>query len=267
MRLAILAIAFIFVAPVICAGEAEQDLQLTVEKVWDTRATADWPQLKLLIRVKSGALKDAKRKKIQLIRAEDNLGNDLRTKDFNNSNEDFSVIDKIDEASAFIMIDLRLPPDKATHIKKIEGILELYIPDFDSKAKLILPDFSQKLKSGFYFQQNILAPKAQGSSQSQKGEISLHATYGLSTADDLDYQGDIVNIQIVDKDNKVIDVVLIDKEGNEIIPKEVSRSEEKTNLRYRFYADPTQIADAVVYLRTYKAVKIIPIEYGNIPLP
>lgn len=267
MRLTILATVAIFLSPIICAGQAEKELQLSIEKVWDTRGTAEWPQLKVLMRVTSDDLKDAKRKKIQLLRAEDNLGNELRTQDFNDSNNDFSKIDKIDDTSAAIEIDLRLPPGRATRIKKIEGILELYIPGFDAKAKVILPNFSQRLRNGFYSESNILAPKGQGPAQAQKDEISLQATYGLSSAKDTDYQGDIINIHIVDKSKKVIDVVLIDENGNEIMPEEVSRSEEKTDLRYRFHADATQIADAAVYLRTYKAVKIIPFEYANIPLP
>lgn len=266
MRFILLTTTLLFISPAVFAQGSPGGLQLAIEEVCYNRTVADSPKLEILTIVKSDYLKKAKRKRIQIVRAQDNLGNELKLKEFNMVNEDFSIIDKRDDTSAAMLIELKFPSEAATHINKLEGNLELYIPDFDSKAKLVLPNFSEKLARGFYFEKNIFALKSRRSSQPPKFEASLRATYSLSSADS-EEASHIINIQIEDKGKKVLDVVLIDREGNDILPGEVSLLEDKTDLRYRFYVHPREIADLVIYLRTYSAIQILPLEYKNIPLP
>jgi len=266
VRLAILTITLFFIPLAVFAQGAPGGLQLAIEEVRYNRTVADSPKLEIVTIIKGDYLKKAKRKRMQIVRAQDNLGNELKLKEYNLANEDFSIIDKRDDVSAAILIELKYPSEGATQITKVEGNLELYIPDFDSKAKLVLPDFSEKLARGFYFEKNIFALQSQRSSQPPKFEASLRATYSLSSADS-EEATHIINIQIEDKGKKVLDVMLTDREGNDVLPGDVILSEDKTDLRYRFYRHPREIADLVIYLRTFSAIQILPLEYKSIPLP
>ncbi len=266
MRFVILAIAFLFLSPVAFANETESDLQWMIEEVRDTRTTANWSRLEILTKAKSSLLKDAKRERIQIIKAEDNLGNDLKPEKFNKYHKDFYPMANKDNIIILPTIELASPPREATHIKNIEGTIELYIPDLDSEAQVIFSNFSEKLEKIHSFKPETLIFIPPESSPLQKYKISLQASYRFSDAARADRRHRI-EVRIVDKNNKVLGVAFIDKKGNEIRRRGGSWREDRTEIHYYYDKDPAEIADLVVYLKTEKAIKLIPLEYKNIPLP
>lgn len=279
MRFVILAVTLLFLSPVVFAQAKENGIQSIIEEVIDERTTADWRQLRVSIAINGVLLKDVKRGRIQILQAEDNLGNDLKLEEFNEYNKDFSIFETDDyrtdfsirgtngNASISITLNLASPPRDATHIKKLKSTLELYIPDLDPKAKIVLTGLSEKLNDKRYGQRRKAFPFRPGEPfPFQKFGVSIGM--GFSTFPKFKGGSEpVIYAQILDKDNKVLDVILTDKKGNEIQARSRRSTEDKTDLEYRFHADPAAIADLVVYLKTDMAIKVIPLDFNDIPLP
>ncbi|MDP8213660.1 MAG: hypothetical protein P9M10_00550 [Candidatus Euphemobacter frigidus] len=268
------------------ATENAQNIRFNVSEVKDTRTTGHFfASLDIKLNVIGDLIEDARGIQLKVSKAEDNLGKSLLKSKKGIFEKGFSKIDTPESGKAEITIKLKNPSRRATHVKELNGELELFVPKNDPDSVVIINDFMEKMGKPFSSpilkkaqieitaltkkEYEALKQKGKEKAVSQEGFENLGESFAKAFSSlfggftSIDENSIIVNI--VDPEARIVSVEFFGDDGKKL---PTSGTMTMGNIHvYNFRDKLPDKAKLRIYIMTDKSLLKMPLLLKDIALP